>query len=110
MMTGKPSNYPPGVTGNEHEITGAWCPCCEPPGEWAITEDEVQGLLTEVFNHMAEVGSADEMDLSNEATNITDGIESVATFEEAGLLTANKGVVVTFGDESEFQITIVKRR
>lgn len=30
------------------------------------------------------------------------------TFEEAGLLTTDKGLVLSFADGSEFQVTIVK--
>lgn len=36
------------------------------------------------------------------------GLIEVATFEEAGLMTANKGLVVTMADGSEFQVQIVK--
>ena len=35
-------------------------------------------------------------------------VSSVATFEEAGLLTRNRGVVLRMEDGSEFQITIVQ--
>lgn len=34
---------------------------------------------------------------------------SIATYEEAGVLTRNRGLVVAIG-ESEFQVTIVRRR
>ena len=37
-------------------------------------------------------------------------IARVETFEEAGLLTANRGVVVRTADGSTFQICIVKSR
>ncbi|MCD6369950.1 MAG: hypothetical protein J7L63_00410 [Thermoplasmata archaeon] len=39
-----------------------------------------------------------------------DDIESVRTFEEAGVLTRNAGLVCRLGDGSEFQITIVQSR
>lgn len=35
---------------------------------------------------------------------------SVKTFEAAGVLTRNKGLVVTTEDGTEFQVTIVKSR
>ena len=38
------------------------------------------------------------------------GAESVSAFEEAMLLTANEGLVVRFGDGTEYQITVVKSR
>jgi len=37
-------------------------------------------------------------------------IARVSTFEEAGVLTGNRGVVVRAADGSEFQITIVQSR
>lgn len=37
-------------------------------------------------------------------------VKSVSTFDEAGVLTRNKGLVVRMGDGSEFQITIVQSR
>lgn len=39
-----------------------------------------------------------------------DPISSVKTFSEAGLLTANEGLVVRTKDGREFQITIVQSR
>jgi len=39
-----------------------------------------------------------------------DDIESIRTFEEAGVLTNNAGFVCRLGDGSEFQITIVQSR
>jgi hypothetical protein len=38
------------------------------------------------------------------------GVENVATFEQAGVLTRNKGLVVRMNDGSEFQITIVQSK
>jgi len=37
-------------------------------------------------------------------------IKSVRTFEDAGLLTRNSGLVVTLRDGSQFEVTIVKSR
>jgi len=39
-----------------------------------------------------------------------DGIEGVASFEDAGVLTMNAGLVVTMDDGTEYQITIVRSR
>lgn len=39
-----------------------------------------------------------------------DGIHLVSTFESAGVLTRNKGLVVLMNDGSEYQITIVRSR
>jgi len=37
-------------------------------------------------------------------------VEGLRTFEEAGLLTSNEGLVARLSDGSEIQITIVKSR
>lgn len=39
-----------------------------------------------------------------------ESVESFKTFEEAGVMTKNNGVVVRMEDGSEFQITVVKSR
>jgi len=39
---------------------------------------------------------------------LDDDILSVSTFDEAGTLTSDEGVVVKTGDGTEFQITIVR--
>lgn len=50
-----------------------------------------------------------EFDFSDEDGN---GVfpNGVYTFEDAGVLTMNKGVEVSFSDGSKFQITIVRSR
>lgn len=54
------------------------------------------------------------MIFENESVGDDVGVKLVQTFDEAGLLTSNDGVVVTTvdsdGDEHEFQITIVQSR
>lgn len=35
-------------------------------------------------------------------------VERVDTFEQAGVMTSNRGLVLSFEDGSEFQITIVR--
>lgn len=37
-------------------------------------------------------------------------VAMIATFEEAGLMTRNAGIVVRLDDGSEFQVTIVRSR
>ena len=39
-----------------------------------------------------------------------DGIRSVVTFEETGLLTRNAGLIVRMDDGTEFRITIIRSR
>lgn len=46
----------------------------------------------------------------NASGMLPDEIREIRTFDEVGLLTANKGLVLTMNDGSEFQVTIVKSR
>ena len=46
---------------------------------------------------------------TDEALNI-EQVRSVRTFEDVGVLTGNRGVVVTLTDGSEFQLTVVQSR
>lgn len=48
--------------------------------------------------------------LSNPADEIFDCIDYIRSFNEAGILSMNKGLVITMGDGSQFQLTIVKSR
>lgn len=56
------------------------------------TETEMQELLIEALDIME------------------DPISSIETYEEAGVMTSNTGIVVKLNNGSEFQITIVKSR
>ena len=56
-----------------------------------------------------------EIDIETMLYELQDGdyapeVAKVRTFEEAGVLTANRGVVVRTDDGSEFQINIVQSR
>ena len=54
------------------------------------------------------------MELISEATDDSFGIgwedARVRTFEDAGVMTYNKGLVISLPDGSEFQLTIVQSR
>ena len=39
-----------------------------------------------------------------------DGVRKVASFEDVGMLTRNRGLVVTMDDGAEFQVTVVRSR
>jgi hypothetical protein len=39
-----------------------------------------------------------------------DGIQGVATYRDAGVMTMNNGLVVTMDDGTEFQLTVVRSR
>ena len=40
----------------------------------------------------------------------SDNISQVRSFDDEGMLTSNKGLVINLKDGSEFQLTIVKRK
>ena len=67
--------------------------------EAQVTEDTLQDGL---------------MELISEAANDSFGIgwedARVRTFEDAGVMTYNKGLVISLPDGSEFQLTIVQSR
>ena len=58
-----------------------------------MNEIEMENMLSELLNDDAE-----------------EEVRRVRTFEEEGLLTENRGLVLRMVDGSEFQITIVKSR
>ncbi len=74
----------------------------------AMNERQMEDLIkTALFEGPEE--TEDMVAQLEEAHGAGEGIEHVQTFEEAGILTCNKGLVVrAFG--SEFQITIVRSR
>lgn len=55
------------------------------------TEQDIEGLLIERLSDQ-------------------DDARGITTFEDAGVMTRNKGVVLRMEDGSEFQITIVRSR
>lgn len=87
-----------------------------------ITEQGVEEFLIAVFDECEQVGSEQTCaDLLEDAfacsstvadlkeMDIDDSIPKAHSFERAGILTNNRGVVVRFG-QAEFQITIVRSR
>lgn len=79
-----------------------------------ISEVQVESLLSLAINHYNEyLGDNDHT--CREEDDDAVPIFSVQTFEEAGLLTTDKGVVLSFEDEhgfrlGEFQVRIVRSR
>jgi len=45
-----------------------------------------------------------------EAEYYETGVEQISSFQEAGICSGNKGLVITMEDGSEFQVTIVQSR
>ena len=66
-------------------------------------QDALNALIADV---MLCINSGDEVEPPEEM----ESIESVQTFEEAGVMTMNKGLVIRMKDRREFQIAIVQSR
>lgn len=74
-----------------------------------MTEEALEGVL---YNTLVNFGDMDKQDLEECGMDMAvDLIEcKVATFEEEGVLTYNRGLVLQFPSGEEFQITIVRSR
>ena len=66
-------------------------------------QDALNALIADV---MLCINTGDEIEPSEEL----EGVDSIKTFEEAGVLTMNKGLVLRMKDRREFQVTIVQSR
>ena len=62
-----------------------------------MTEDEVAYLLLSILD--GDDDAFEELDVAR-----------TSSFDSVGLLTMNKGVVLTLGDGSEYQLTVVRSR
>ena len=71
-----------------------------------MNENEMQTALNDLFANMILAADCDEYpeDLPRELGSV----EMVQTFEEAGVMTNNKGLVVRMKGGREFQLTIVQ--
>ena len=72
-----------------------------------MNEQTMQYELAAVLEDAADWLSHDE-DIQPPAA--LGAIDSIRTFEDAGILTTNKGLVIRMKDRSEFQMTIVKSK
>lgn len=52
----------------------------------------------------------DADDPANELAEHVEGIRQIATYDDLGMLTRDKGLVIEARDGSEFQLTIVQSR
>jgi hypothetical protein len=66
-------------------------------------QDALNALIAAV---MLCINTGDEIEPPEEL----EGVDSIQTFEEAGVLTMNKGLVLRMKDHREFQVTIVQSR
>lgn len=75
-----------------------------------VSEEEFQNWLEIVFDHLATIDEDENepVDYDEEGNGIYP--DGARTFDSVGMLTLNKGLVVTLSDGSEFQLTIVKSK
>jgi len=73
-----------------------------------MNETEMQNALKTLLEEIAYMDADDRGQFG--VPDELDDIESVRTFEEAGVLTDNAGFVCRLGDGSEFQVAIVQSR
>ena len=73
-----------------------------------MNDHEFQDALKALLDEIACMDSddLDQFDLPHDLG----GLENVRTFEEAGVLTQNAGLVIETADGSEWQVTIVRSR
>ena len=73
-----------------------------------MNDHEFQDALKALLNEIAcmDGDDLDQFDLPDDLG----GIEHVRTFEEAGVLTQNAGLVIEMADRSEWQVTVVRSR
>ena len=72
----------------------------EDSGQEEISERDFEGALSCLLEE-----EPLEFDLDTDT-----GVDSVRTFEDAGVLTNNRGLVIRMSDGAEFQLTIVRSR
>ena len=73
-----------------------------------MNEQEFQDALKTALQELAWMAEDDDYPDTLPA-DLAD-VREVRTFDAAGVLTQNKGLVVTLADDSEFQLTIVQGR
>jgi len=73
-----------------------------------VNETELQDALKTLLEEIAFMDADDRerFDLPAELAEV----DRVSTFEEAGVLTTDAGLVVTATDGTEFQVTIIQAR
>ena len=73
-----------------------------------MNDHEFQDALKRLLDEIACM-DADDLDQFDLPQGLG-GVEHVRTFEEAGVLTQNAGLVIETADGSELQVTIVRSR
>lgn len=70
---------------------------------------ELQDTLREVLEELLFARDAADDPLADLA-DLTDGIRQIASFDDTGVLTTDKGLVIECEDGAEFQLTIVRSK
>lgn len=74
-----------------------------------MEEQEIQDRLSQVLTELADlIGGGAGRDAPEAAETFEDA--EIQTFEEAGVLTGNRGLVVRLASGPEFQITIIRSK
>lgn len=75
-----------------------------------MTEHDLQDILRDLLDELIDaLTEADDDHPLYEYAERLQGIDDVGTYDEFGVLTRNAGLVLNLGDDTEFQITIVRR-
>lgn len=77
--------------------------------DYIVSEPEVESALKSLMESLAS-GIVDELMDAVEDGDLWSGLENVRTFSEAGVMTMNPGVVLTFMDGVEFQLQVLRSR
>lgn len=85
-----------------------------------MTEQDLQDAMMTLIESLLEArreyldpDENDDGNLADHARDMADAAENleyVSTFQEAQILSSNKGLVLTMQDGTEFQITIIQSR
>ena len=67
-----------------------------------MNEQEIQDILVALLTE-------DSVQLGERGSNAEPTFEAVSTFEEAGVVSDDKGIVISAGDGSVFLVTIEQR-
>jgi len=70
---------------------------------------ELQDLLRDLLDELI-FARDDEDDPFAELAERTEGIRQIATYDDVGMMTTDKGLVVECDDGSEFQVSIVRSK
>jgi hypothetical protein len=74
-------------------------------GEDGSVLDALAEVLTSRYAHSAEPGDPTNVDVDD-----LPSVESAQSFEDAGVMTTNAGLVLILSDGTEYQITVVRSR